>query len=328
MADKEKKNMVKARLLVLSEMLNEKTDEDHVMDTFEIMDYLAENGVPANAKTLRSDLALLKERGMDIITIPGRPNKYYCGARLFDIPELKLLIDAVNSSRFITEKKSRVLNRKLLSIVSEYQRKSLKRSVYTAEKIKPKNEKIFYVVDIINDAIQAKRKISFCITEYDGNKNKTLRHDGEVYVISPYAMYWNDDFYYVVGWSDKRDKIQAYRVDRMHEPMILRDKAVRKPKDFKVTDYSHKVFEMFDGDEVRVKLECKNELMKYVIDRFGEDVETEPSNGETFICYADVRLSPTFYGWVFGFGGDVRILDPAEASKNMSVTAESFLYKD
>ena len=289
------------------------------MDTFEIMDYLAENGVPANAKTLRSDLALLKERGMDIITIPGRPNKYYCGARLFDIPELKLLIDAVNSSRFITEKKSRVLNRKLLSIVSEYQRKSLKRSVYTAEKIKPKNEKIFYVVDIINDAIQTKRKISFCITEYDGNKNKILRHDGEVYIISPYAMYWNDDFYYVVGWSDKRDKIQAYRVDRMYEPTILKEKAVRKPKDFRVTDYSHKVFEMFDGEEVRVKLECKNELMKYVIDRFGESVETEPSSGETFICYADVCLSPTFYGWVFGFGGEIRILEPEKAINEIQI---------
>ena len=183
MADNEKKNMVKARLLVLSEMFNDKTDEHHWMDTFEILDYLTENGVPANATTLRSDLALLKEHGMDIITIPGRPNKYYCGARLFDIAELKLLIDEVNSSRFITDKRSRVLNRKLLSTISEHQRKQMKRNVYTTEKIKPRNEKIFYVVDIINDAIQRKLKISFQIREYDGNKKKTLRHNGEVYTI-------------------------------------------------------------------------------------------------------------------------------------------------
>ena len=143
MTDKDKKNMVKARLLVLSEMFCEKTDDEHPMDTFEIIDYLADNDVPANTKTLRSDIALLKQRGMDIVTITGRPNKYYCGKRLFDIPELKLLIDAVNSSRFITDRRSRVLNRKLLSTVSEYQRKQLKRSVYTTEKIKPKNEKIF-----------------------------------------------------------------------------------------------------------------------------------------------------------------------------------------
>ena len=138
-------------------------------------------------------------------------------------------------------------------------------------------------------------------------------------------MYWNDDFYYVVGWSDKRDKIQAYRVDRMHEPTILKDKAVRKPKDFKVTDYSHKVFEMFDGEEVRVKLECKNELMKYVIDRFGEDVATEPSNGETFICYADVRLSPTFYGWVFGFGGDIHIVEPKIAADEIASMSKKLI---
>ncbi len=325
MADKSKQNMVKARLLVLSKMFYELTDDTHPMDTFEIIDYLTENGVPANIKTLRSDIALLRQHDIDIVTIPGRPNKYYCGGRLFEIPELKLLIDAVNSSRFITEKKSRALNRKLLTTVSEYQRKQIRRNVYTTEKIKPKNEKIFYVVDTINDAILAKRKISFRIREYGGNKEKTFRNDGEVYVVSPYAMYWNDDFYYVVGWSDKRDKIQAYRVDRMIDPAILKDRAEKKPKDFKVSDYSHKVFEMFDGEEVRVKLECKNDLMKYVMDRFGMDVETEPSNGETFICYADVRLSPTFYGWVFGFKGGIKILEPEEAIDEIKTMAEYIL---
>ena len=290
-----------------------KTDEEHHKDTFEIINYLTKKGVPANTKTLRSDIALLREHGMDIVTIPGRPNKYFCGSRLFDIPEIKLLIDAVNSSRFITEKRSRVLNRKLLSTVSDYQRKQLKRNIYTTEKIKPKNEKIFYVVDTINDAILTGHKISFKIVEYDGNKKKTMRNDGEIYVISPYAMYWNDDFYYVVGWSDKHQNISAFRLDRMAEPTIIEDEAVQKPKDFNVSVYAHKVFEMFDGDEVRVKLECKNFLMKYVIDRFGISVETEPSNGETFICYTDVRLSPTFYGWVFGFKGGIRILEPQEA---------------
>jgi len=237
---------------------------------------------------------------------------------------LKLLIDAVNSSRFITDRRSRVLNRKLLSTVSEYQRKQLKRSVYTTEKIKPKNEKIFIVVDCINDAIQDKVKISFKIREYDGNKKKVLRNDGEVYVISPYAMYWNEDFYYVVGWSDKHDSISAFRVDRMVEVTPLKDKAVKKPKDFNVSVYAHKIFEMYDGEEVRVKLECRNELMKYVIDRFGDGVETELSNGETFICYVDVCLSPTFYGWVFGFKGSVRILEPTEAVKEMKEMLNSF----
>jgi len=322
--DKDKQNMVKARLLVLSKMFNEKTDEDHQMSTFEILDYLAGKGVPANSKTLRSDLSLLREHGMDIVTTPGRPNKYYCGARLFDIAELKLLIDAVNSSRFITDNRSKVMVRKLLTLVSENQKKQLKRSVYSTEKIKPKNTKIFSSVDVINDAIRLKRKISFRIREYDGNKTKTLRHNGEVYVISPYAMYWNDDFYYAVGWSDNHGKVAAFRVDRMAEPTMMKDKAAKKPDDFNVSMYSHKIFEMFDGEEVRAKLECRNELMKYVIDRFGMDVETEPSNGDTFICYADVCLSPTFYGWVFGFKGGIRILEPAEAVKEMKEMLNSF----
>ena len=317
MVDKDKQNMVKARLLVLTKMFYELTDENHPMDTFEIIDYLAENGVPANTKTLRSDIALLKELDIDIITVSGRPNKYFWGARLFEMPELKLLLDAVASSRFITKSKSRELSRKLTSMASENQRKQLSRHIYSTGRVKPGNENIFYYVDIINNAIELKRKISFNIIEFDGRKKKVLRHDGEVYVISPYAMYWNDDFYYVVGWSDKRDTMGAYRIDRMDDPQILNEKASKKPKGFRVTDYSHKVFEMFDGEEVRVKLECRNDYMKYVIDRFGMKFETEPATKETSYCYVDVCLSPTFYGWVFGFGGDIIIREPKAAAEEI-----------
>ena len=204
----------------------------------------------------------------------------------------------------------------------------MKRNIYTTEKIKPKNEKIFAVVDCINDAIQAKVKISFKIREYDGNKKKVLRNGGEVYVISPYAMYWNEDFYYVVGWSDKHDNISAFRVDRMAEVTPLKEKADKKPNGFNVSVYAHKVFEMYDGEEVRVKLECRNKLMKYVVDRFGESVETEPSNGETFICYAHVCLSPTFYGWVFGFRGDIRILEPEKATEDILNMANAIIRVD
>ena len=325
MTENDKKNMVKARLLVLTKMFYELTDENHPMSTFEIIDYLDENGVPANNKTLRSDIALLKDLDIDIITVPGRPNKYFWGARLFEMPELKLLLDAVASSRFITKSKSRELSRKLTSMASENQRKQLSRHIYSTGRVKPGNENIYYYVDLINNAIELKRKISFSIIEFDGRKKKVLRHDGEVYVISPYAMYWNDDFYYVVGWSDKRDTIGAYRIDRMEEPQILTEKATKKPKGFRVTDYSHKVFEMFEGEEVRVKLECRNDLMKYIIDRFGMKFETEQATDETTFCYVDVCLSPTFYGWVFGFGGDIRILEPEDAVEDIRFMAEQML---
>ena len=243
-------------------MFYEETDESHQKDTFEIIHYLEEHGVPANTKTLRSDIALLRDMDIDIVTTPGRPNKYFLGARLFEMPELKLLLDAVASSRFITKSKSRELSRKLTSMASENQRKQLSRHIYSTGRVKPGNENIYYYVDLINNAIELKKRISFSIIEFDGRKKKVLRNDGEVYVISPYAMYWNDDFYYVVGWSDKRDTMGAYRIDRMDDPKILNEKAARKPKGFRVTDYSHKVFEMFEGEEVRVKLECRNDLMK------------------------------------------------------------------
>ena len=313
MADKSKENMVKARLLVLTKMFYELTDENHPMDTFEIIDYLAEHGVPANTKTLRSDIKLLKDQDIDIVTVSSRPNKYFLGARLFEMPEIKLLLDAVASSRFITKSKSKELSRKLTDLTSDNQKKQLARHMYTTGRVKPGNENVFYYVDLINNAIELKRKISFQIIEFDGRKKKVLRHDGEVYVMSPYAMYWSDDFYYVVGWSDKRETMAAYRIDRMENPQILDEKAIKKPKGFRVTDYSHKVFEMFAGEEVRVKLECRNDLMKYVIDRFGMKFETEQATEETTYCYVDVCLSPTFYGWVFGFGGNIIIKEPEAA---------------
>ncbi len=322
MEDKDKKNMVKARLLVLTKMFYELTDDAHPMDTFEIINYLAEHGVPANTKTLRSDIALLKELDIDIVTVIGRPNKYFWGARLFEMPEIKLLLDAVASSRFITKSKSKELSRKLTSLTSRNQKKQLTRHMYTTGRVKPGNENVFYYVDLINNAIENKKKISFRIIEFDGRKKKVLRNDGEVYVMSPYAMYWNDDFYYAVGWSDKRGKMVANRIDRMDDPQILDEKAVKKPKGFRVTDYSHKVFEMFDGEEVRVKLECRNDLMKYVIDRFGMKFETEPATEETTYCYVNVCLSPTFYGWVFGFKGGIMIIEPTEAIDEIQYMAE------
>lgn len=317
MADKSKQNMVKARLLVLTKMFYEMTDENHPMDTFEIIDYLTEHGVPANTKTLRSDIKLLKDQDLDIVTVTGRPNKYFLGVRLFEIPEIKLLLDAVASSRFITKSKSKELSRKLTSLTSRHQRTQLTRHMYTTGRVKPGNENIFYYMDLINDAIEFKKKISFRIIEFDGRKKKVLRHDGEVYVMSPYAMYWSDDYYYVVGWSDKRNTLAAYRIDRIEEPQILDEKAVRKPKGFRVADYSHKVFEMFGGDELIVKLEVRNDLMKYVIDRFGMKFATETATDDTTYCFVDVCLSPTFYGWVFGFKGGIKILEPSDAVDEM-----------
>ena len=234
-------------------------------------------------------------------------------------------IDAVSSSRFLTKKKSDELKKKLTGLASVHQRKLLTRHIYTTNVVKQRNESIYYTVDRINDAIEAKRKINFRIIEFDGNRRKTHRNDGEVYVVSPYAMYWNDDFYYVVGWSDKHQDVAAFRADRMDNLEILEERAVKRPKGFKISDYSHKVFEMFNGEDVAVKLQCKDNLMKYVIDRFGDRFPFEPGDDGTFTCEVNVRLSPTFYGWVFGFGGDIRILSPEEAVNNIIQMSEDLI---
>ena len=230
------------------------------------------------------------------------------------MPELKLLIDAVSSSRFITEKKSRELTKKLTNLASVNQKKELHRHVHAAGgRVKPKNEAIYYTVNDINEAINKHKRIRFLYYEYDGEKKKVYRNDGNEYELSPYALFWNDDFYYVVGYSKEHENVSVFRVDRIEKVQVTTDRAVKKPDDYNINDYSKQIFEMYDGDTVKVKLECKNELMKYVIDRFGEDVNTKAKDDENFIANIEVALSPNFYAWVFRFGGDMRILSPKKA---------------
>ena len=321
----ENKDIVKRRILVLLRMFYELTDEDHPMSTDQIIEYLQSCGVGSNKKTLRSDIALLEESGLDIVTITSKPNRYFWGDRGFELPELKLLIDAVSSSRFITQKKSTELVGKLSALASEPQRQELKRNVYATERVKSANERIYYTVDTINNAINQERQISFQYTEYTADKKVVLRNDGEVYVLSPYALFWNEDFYYVIGWSDKHENVSAFRVDRMHRPTILEEPAVPRPEDFRLEDYSRRIFEMYDGEAVTVRLECKDYLMKYVVDRFGEDVKVRPSQKGQFIVTADVQLSPNFYAWIFRFGGDMRIISPDHARREMVGMLRSML---
>lgn len=310
-------NSTKRRLMAVQKLLQEHTDEDHQITTFEMLDHLEKEGFPTTRKTLKSNLDLLADMGMDIVTVSGKPNRYFLGDRDFELPELKLLLDAVSSSRFITQKKSKQLTEKLTALAGSSKKEELKRYIYATGRVKPRNENIYYTVDRINDAINKRRKIRFQYTEYTAEKKKVLRNGGEVYVVSPYALFWNDDFYYVVGFAHKRDNISAFRVDRLYEPEVLDEEGTPQPEDFSIDDYSKRIFEMFGGETVRVRLECKNSLMKYIIDRFGEDVETMVNSEKTFIAGVDVALSPIFYGWIFQFCGGIRIMTPKRAVEEM-----------
>ena len=314
----------KKRLLLILELLYKTTDESHPVSTVEIMDYLADKGFLIDRKTLRSDLRLLISMGYDIVVVKSSPNKYFWGERTFEIPELKMILDAVSSARFISETKSKRLAKKIMSLAGMQQREQLKRHVRAIGKTKANNKGLYYIIDTITEAINRKKKISFQYMEYNGRKEKILRNNGEVYVLSPYVLYWNEDYYYVLGYSDKRSRVTAFRIDRMKMPQIMEESAAEQPDDFDITAYSNKVFQMFDGKEVEVRLECENGLMKYVIDRFGLDIETEELTEDIFVAKVAVELSPTFYGWVFQFGGKIRIIGPDEAMLGFQRLLDSF----
>ena len=320
------KNMIKSRMVVLAQMFYEHTDQEHPMTGQEILEYLREHGVPANEKTLRGDIRLLQYLGLDIVKIVSRPNLFYWGERQFEMPELKLLVDAVSSSRFITKKKSHALTKKLTQLSSEYQRKELRRNIQATNRVKSENESIYYSVNRVNEAISRRKKIRFQYTEFGPDLKETLRGDGEVYELSPYALLWNEDYYYVVVWSDKHENVSVFRVDRMYHPELLDEKAVKRQDDFNLDDYSMPIFDMFEGPErVAVKLEVKNELAKYIVDRFGKKLKPQQVSDDTFTVTVEVSLSPTFYAWVFQFEGKMRILSPKRAANKMRQMAGKVL---
>lgn len=305
-------NDSKLRLLRILELLKANTDENHPLSTTEIEEELRERwNLEAYRITIQSDIAALVAAGYEIETIRSKQNKYFLSNRVFELPELKLLIDAVESSKFITEKKSRQLTEKLTSLASIHDAGMLKRNISIADRIKAGNEQIYYIMDALNDAINARCKVSFLYFEYDGKKHRKLKNEGEPYVLSPYTLTWNGDFYYVVGFSDKHGKIATFRVDRIHEvPTILEEKAVPKPKKYSIGDFAEKAFQLFDSEHAQVELLCENTMMNTVLDHFGDKVKPIEADKEHFSFSAEVSVSPTFFAWVFQFGGKIQIKGP------------------
>ena len=302
----------KMRMLRILELLQKETDAEHPISTAEIEHTLRERwGLEAYRITIQKDIAALIAAGYEIETIRSTQNKYYLASRLFELPELKLLIDAVESSKFITEKKSRVLTEKLTTLGSRNEAGQLRRNISISDRVKAGNEQIYYIMDALNDAINAKRKVRFLYFEYDGKKRRKLKNGGEPYVLSPYTLTWNGDFYYVVGWSDKHSKIATFRVDRIHEvPTVLQARAVPKPKQYSIGDFAEKAFQLFDSEHAQVELLCENAMMNTVLDHFGDKVKTRKADDEHFAFTAEVSVSPTFFAWIFEFGGKIKIISP------------------
>lgn len=308
----EKNTDSKSRIFYLGKLLYEKTDEDHPLSTNEIISLMEENyGLHVYRTTVSNDVKQLVALGLDIYTIESTQNKYFVNSRMFDEVELKLLIDAVESSKFITKKKSKILVSKIEKFTSEYKAGALKRNLCSEGRIKPCNENIFYIADAINTAINQEKKIAFQYFYYNVRKEKKPKHDGETYIFSPYTLVWNGDYYYVVGFSEKHQNIGCFRVDRIFDiPEILKDDAVPMPKSFDVADYVNTMFRMFNSDRKEVELICDNTVMDSIIDRFGEDVTTYAYDMKSFRAIVNVAVNHVFFSWIFGFGGKVKISSP------------------
>ena len=303
----------KQKILVLLDLFKSKTDEEHGVTTSDIIDYLAEHGIKAERKTVYADLNTLKEYGYEISKEKKDGNYYYTLLdRDFQLPELKLLVDAVQASKFISAKKSSELIKKIENLASVYQAKQLQRQVFVSNRIKTNYENVYYNVDELNLAINENRKIKFDYYEWNLSKEMVLRKNGHKNDISPWSLAWDDENYYLVAFDGNSGIIKHYRVDKMRKIEIL-DEARDGREEFEEFDaakYAKKVFGMFTGDEQRVKIQFANKLIGVVIDRFGRDIMIIPKGVDQFVVNVNVKVSNMFLGWIIGLGDGAKILEP------------------
>lgn len=302
----------KLKLLYLAQMLLERTDENHPLTVAEMIEALAAYDISAERKSIYDDLNALELFGLDIVQTKSKTTGYYIASREFELPELKLLVDSVQSSKFITEKKTLSLIKKIEGLSSVHDAQLLQRQVFVRGRVKSMNESVYYNVDEISGAIAQDKSIQFHYFEYTVDKQRRFRKDGSWYHVSPFALMWDDENYYLLGWDELSGQMRHYRVDKMTD--ISAAEASRSGKEvFAQTDmsaYSKKVFGMFTGQEQSVRLRFANHLVGAVIDRFGKDVMVIPDGEDHFTVSLSIAVSPQFYGWLFGFGPEVEVLSP------------------
>lgn len=324
----EQKEKQRLRLLYLMKIFLEKTDDEHSLTAKQIINELSSFEISIERKTLYSDIRLLNEFGIDIVKEnDGRDRLYHIGERDFELPELKLLVDSVQASRFITGKKSDVLIRKLEGLTSIYEGKQLDRQVYVAGRVKTGNENIYYNVDSLHNAIGQNVRVHFQYFQWNTDKCKQLRHDGKIYKVSPWALTCDNDNYYLVGFDEELGEIRHYRVDKMIN--IELTSAARNGQaqfdNFNIATYTNKLFGMFDGAEKRVKLRVKNDSAGIIIDRFGIDVNINRIDSDWFETEVNVVVSDHFLGWIISLGDKVVIEEPEEVVLRMKEIGERIM---
>ena len=304
----------KQKLLVLAKALLERTDEDHPMTTQALIAELAARGISAERKSIFDDMEALRQAGLDVQNRKGKRSGWFVGARAFQLPELKLLVDAVQSCKFITKRKSDELIRKLEGLTSIHQARQLQRQVYVERRVKTMNESVYYSIDKLHAALAAGKAVTFRYFDYDVKKEKVFRRDGRRYAVFPHGLIWNSENYYLVGWDGAKKEVRHYRVDKMAELAVtclkLEEGEDLERGRFDVAAYAAKHFGMFCGREGKVRLRCVNAMVGVMLDRFGQDVILVPDGPGHFTLTVEAVVSPQFFGWLFGLGEGVALTAP------------------
>ncbi len=314
----------KFKFTYLMKIMQEKTDDEHALTIKQIMAELEKYDVTAERKSIYTDFQDMTDKfGVEIIKEQiGRDTYYHVGAREFELAEVKLLIDAIQSSKFITQTKSSELITKIKSFVSEHQAKLLQRQVFINDRVKTMNESVYYNVDYIHTAIGQNKKIRFKYFKWDINKKLVPRHNGAWFVASPWALTWDDENYYMVAFDDWDHKIKHYRVDKMMDISVEEERRDGKEefKNFDMAEYSKATFGMYQGKKTKVKIQFANYMCGVFIDRFGKDISFRPVDDEHSELMVDVNVSPQFFGWIFSLGNAVKITGPQEVVEEMGKT--------
>ncbi len=318
----------KLKLYYLSKIMLEKTDDDHALTMPQIMRELEHYDVSAERKSIYTDFQDMTDKmGIEIIKEQiGRETYYHVGDREFEVAEVKLLIDAIQSSKFITQTKSRELITKIKKLVSEHQARQLQRQVYINDRVKNMNESVYYTVDDVYTAINQNKKIRFKYYKWNIQKKLIPKHNGEWVVVSPWALTWDDENYYMVAFDDLEHKIKHYRVDKMMSISV--EDSMREGKEvfknFDMAVYSKATFGMFGGQKTKVHIQFPNSMCGVFIDRFGKEINFRTVDEETSMLAVDVAVSYQFFGWIFSLGKNVKVTGPKEVVEQMQKAAEEF----
>ncbi len=298
-------------------ILLENTDENNTMTVPEMISELSKLGISAERRSIYDDLEYLQLFGLDICSRKSKTTDYYIGSRDFELPELKLLVDCVQSSKFITHKKSMELISKIEKLTSRANAKQLQRQVFITNRVKTFNERIYYNVDKIHEAIAANKQIKFLYFDRDVNKKKVYRKKGEFYTESPVSLTWDDENYYLITYKAKYDGYTHYRVDKMENIEVVEDERLLSNKKFDLSSYAKTMFQMYSGEETNVSIMFDNNLVGVVYDRFGTDVPIIKTDETHFICNVKVAISPHFLSWIISFGNRAKIISPSSVIEQL-----------